>query len=116
MNNTYAIRGGEHGRARMNILSRALRPSTLHLLNAAGIADGMSCLDIGCGGGDVTMEMARLVGPAGRAVGIDIDPAKPEMARQDAEREGTAHAEFRHSDAGDLNMKEEFDVVYARFC
>lgn len=115
MNSTYVIRGGEQGKARLSVLSRALRPSTLELLKAAGITTGMSCLDVGCGGGDVTMEMARLVGPEGRVLGIDIDPAKLELASQDAEREGIHHVRFRTSDAGDPGLGEGYDFVYARF-
>jgi len=60
----YVIRGGIEGRARLRILSRVMWPSTLNLLQRAGISCGMTCLDIGCGGGDVSCELARLVGPA----------------------------------------------------
>lgn len=115
MNSTYVIRGGEPGRARLGILSRALRSSTLDLFKATGLADGMACLDIGCGGGDVTMEMARLIGPQGRVLGIDIDPAKLKLARQDAELEGASNVEFRVCDAGALDTNGEYDLVYARF-
>ena len=47
----YLIRGGIEGRERMRVVGRVLRPTTLALLERAGVADGMRCLDVGCGGG-----------------------------------------------------------------
>lgn len=70
------IRGGAQGKARLRVIAAALRPSTLGLLARAGLAPGMTCLDLGCGGGEVTLELARLVGPHGTAIGIDMDDAK----------------------------------------
>ena len=72
----YVIRGGAAGRARLGVIARTLRSSTLALLKRAGLVKGMMCLDLGCGGGDVTLEMARLAGPHGRALGIDVDEVK----------------------------------------
>ena len=46
---SYAIRGGEQGKARLRVIWTALRPSTLGFLDRAGIAPGMACLDLGCG-------------------------------------------------------------------
>jgi ubiquinone/menaquinone biosynthesis C-methylase UbiE len=33
----------------------------------------MRVLDLGCGGGGVTLKMAALVGPEGEVVGVDLD-------------------------------------------
>jgi len=42
----------------------------------AGLRAGMSCLDVGCGSGDVTLKMAALVGAEGHVVGIDHEGAR----------------------------------------
>ncbi len=42
------------------------------LLNA-GLKEGMSCMDIGCGSGSVSRLIARIVGKTGRVVGVDVD-------------------------------------------
>ena len=66
------------------MVSQALEPSTAALLDGAGVREGMRCLDLGCGGGDVTLALARLVGPSGRVIGIDMDAVEIELAQQDA--------------------------------
>ena len=61
------------GRERLRILSAVMGPGTRDLLAEVGIPPGSSCLDVGCGGGDVTVELARAAGSSGRAVGVDLD-------------------------------------------
>jgi len=58
----YVLRGGRAGAERLRVLNRVKWPTTEPLLKAAGLRAGMSCLDVGCGGGDVTLKMAALVG------------------------------------------------------
>jgi 2-polyprenyl-3-methyl-5-hydroxy-6-metoxy-1,4-benzoquinol methylase len=112
---SYVIRGGEEGRARLRIISHALWPTTLNLLNSAGIKRGMACLDVGCGGGDVTFEMARLVGSSGMATGIDMDSTKIQLAQQEAEHEAITNIKFLGLDIDHLDYEAEYDLVYARF-
>jgi ubiquinone/menaquinone biosynthesis C-methylase UbiE len=71
----YIIRGGQEGRARLQVLSRVMQPTTLNLLNRAGLRSGMHCLEVGCGSGDVAFDLARMVGPDGRVVATDIADA-----------------------------------------
>jgi len=111
----YVIRGGIEGRNRLRILSRVMWPSTLSLLQRAGIRLGLTCLDVGCGGGDVSCELARLVGPAGRVVGMDIDEIKIAMAREEALAARLPNLEFRVCNLCEAEPEPEFDLVYARF-
>src|SRR5204862_6339468 len=64
---SYAIAGGEGGKRRLNLLAEIMRPTTLRFLEEVGIRRGGRCLDLGCGGGHVTLDLARIVGPQGRA-------------------------------------------------
>jgi SAM-dependent methyltransferase len=111
----YVIRGGFEGRERLRILARVMQPSTRSLLERAGVGAGMACLDVGCGGGDVTFELARLVGTSGRVVGMDMDASKIELARREAADLELAGVEFRLVEVGESAGAPEFDVVYARF-
>src|SRR5262249_11691984 len=60
----------------------------------ASLRPGETVVDLGCGGGlDVLLAAAR-VGPAGRAVGIDMTPEMIERARANAARQGAANVQF----------------------
>jgi SAM-dependent methyltransferase len=110
----YAIDGGWAGKRRLDLLASVMQPHTAWLLDAVGVATGSRCLDVGCGGGHVSRELARRVGPAGRVVGIDLDPEVISLARADAEREGLANVSFEVADATALKPCD-FDVAYSRF-
>ena len=113
----YVIRGGVAGRERLRILSRIMYASTASLFDRFGFKDGQQCFDIGCGSGDVTLELARRIGPSGKAVGADIDETQLDIARREVDAKGIRNVEFRLLDI--RTMKEDigsvFDVVYARF-
>ncbi len=111
----YVIRGGVEGRERLRLLSEVMGPSTRDLLAIADISPGSICLDVGCGGGDVTFELARAVGPTGRAVGVDLDETKLDIARREAEQGKLSNIVFEAQDVVEWTPNERFDVVYARF-
>jgi SAM-dependent methyltransferase len=111
---SYIIRGGEEGKARLGVINEALEPSSMGVLRTAGIAEGYRCLDLGCGGGDMALSMARMVGPTGRVVGIDMDPVKMSLATQAAAEQELANVEFRTGDVTGLNDDAAYDLVYAR--
>jgi len=112
---TYIIRGGVQGYDRLKVLARVMHPTTCALFDRIGVRPGMRCLDVGCGSGDVSFELARRTAPTGRAVGVDLDDVKLELARRSAAQVGLANVEFRCIDVHDLVGNAEFDVVYARF-
>ncbi|MCP2257884.1 Methyltransferase domain-containing protein [Streptoalloteichus tenebrarius] len=113
MTERYALPGGAVGKRRLDLIAGFLRPETLALLRRVGVRSGQHCLDVGCGGGHVTNDLARMVAPSGTALGIDIDPAVLELARADAVAGGVRCVEFAVGDARELD-REGFDVVYAR--
>jgi 2-polyprenyl-3-methyl-5-hydroxy-6-metoxy-1,4-benzoquinol methylase len=111
----YIIRGGLEGRERLRVLARAMYPTTAALFDRVGIVPGMICLDVGCGGGDVTCELARRVAPSGRAVGIDRDTTKLAIAREEADLYPGGAVEYREGDILTAELTPEYDVVYVRF-
>lgn len=111
----YVIRGGVEGRERLRLLSEVMGPFTRALLAEVGIHEGSTCLDVGCGGGDVTLELARAAGPTGRAVGVDMDEAQLKIARREAAQLGLSNIEFEVRDVTQWEPDESFDVTYARF-
>jgi 2-polyprenyl-3-methyl-5-hydroxy-6-metoxy-1,4-benzoquinol methylase len=111
----YVIRGGVAGRERLKILARVMHESTAALFERLGVGEEMICLDVGCGGGDVSFELARRVAPRGKVVGVDIDETKLDLAKQEAEVRGICNAEFRLCDIRTDDVGSVFDLVYARF-
>jgi SAM-dependent methyltransferase len=111
----YLIRGGIEGRERLRLISRVLQPTTAALLARVGLGEGMRCLDVGCGGGDVTLELARRVLPGGRALGVDVDDVKLRLARREAAAASADNVDYANLDVVAARFEAEFDLVYARF-
>jgi SAM-dependent methyltransferase len=59
---------------RMTALARLYDPASHRVLEAAGIAPGWHCLEVGGGGGGVARWMAERVGATGSVLCTDIDP------------------------------------------
>lgn len=73
---------------------------------------GLDVLDVGCGPGTITIDLARIVG-AGHAVGLDGAASAIEVARQSATSAGV-EVTFAVGDAYELNFEDDrFDVVHA---
>jgi 2-polyprenyl-3-methyl-5-hydroxy-6-metoxy-1,4-benzoquinol methylase len=107
----YAIGGGGEGRERLRVLSQVLLPTTTRLLDRFSISSSARCLDVGCGGGDVTALLAAR-SPDGAVVGTDIDAIKLELARPTL----PSHVELRVEDiATTVASGAHYDLVYARF-
>jgi 2-polyprenyl-3-methyl-5-hydroxy-6-metoxy-1,4-benzoquinol methylase len=63
---SYIIKGGEEGRARLSVLARVLAPTTEKLLDRFEPLSGLTVIDGGCGGGDVSSNWPSA---SGRAAG-----------------------------------------------
>lgn len=111
----YVISGGREGKERLKLISEVMLPTTSQLLKTAGLGAGMTCLDVGCGGGHVTLLMASMVGPQGKVIGTDTDGEILALAQQDAAAAHLNNVEFRHTDALVCQEEEAHDLVYARF-
>ncbi|MGL3104288.1 class I SAM-dependent methyltransferase [Bradyrhizobium sp. BR 1432] len=92
---SYVLKGGEEGRARLAVLARVLAEPTRLLLDQSEPLEGRMAIDAGCGGGDVTFDLAKRVGNAGRVIGLDFDEDKILLARAEAKRRGVPNVEFR---------------------
>jgi SAM-dependent methyltransferase len=112
---TYVIRGGLAGRERLRILARVMWPTTKALFERVGVADTARCLDVGCGGGDVTLQLARLA-PNGHVTGIDLDEAKLELARSELPGTGISNIAYRREDLFETPRDAaRYDLIYVRF-
>src|SRR6516162_10605981 len=60
----------------------------------ANLRPGETVVDLGCGGGLDVLLAAPKIGPAGKAIGIDMTPEMIERARQNAAKQGLRNVEF----------------------
>jgi SAM-dependent methyltransferase len=75
---------------------------------------GGRALDIGCGFGDTTQQLARLIGDAGEAVGIDAAPRFIELAEREAAEAGAKNVRFLVADPEASVLEEGFDYAFSR--
>lgn len=76
---------------------------------------GDRVLDIGCGLGDSTIQLAQVAGPAGHAHGVDVAERMIFGAREDAERREVPNVTFEVVDVQAARFADTYDYAFARF-
>lgn len=69
-------------------------------------------LDIGCGDGKITAELAKCL-PNGRAVGIDSSAQMIKLAQTNFPKEDYPNLDFQVMDARKLSFQEEFNLIFS---
>lgn len=82
-------------------------------LDRLGLREGWRCVDVGAGGGDVTVALAEIVGRDGRVYAVDVDPAR----RDEVAEAASSHSQvLALTQAGeDLLLPEQVDLAFCRF-
>jgi SAM-dependent methyltransferase len=84
-------------------------------LDRLGLREGWRCADIGAGGGDVTVALARVVGRDGRVYAVDSDPARRDQVAAAAAAAAQAQVVAITQAGEELTLPEALDLVYCRF-
>jgi SAM-dependent methyltransferase len=78
----------------------------------ANLREGEIVVDLGSGGGLDVFLAAKKVGPAGRAIGIDMTPEMIELAKKNAAKAGLTNVEFHLASIDKLPLPDaSVDVV-----
>jgi SAM-dependent methyltransferase len=100
----------------MDSQDRMLGPLGETAMAAADLSTGHRVIDIGCGCGSTTLELARRVGPAGHVLGVDISTPMLERAGERAAQQDDSSIDLRNSDAATHAFTPQaFDRVFSRF-
>jgi SAM-dependent methyltransferase len=110
----YVIRGGRAGADRLQVLARQWASTTSALLDHVGVRPGALCLDLGCGAGDVTLELAGRVGPEGRVAAVDMDVVQLDVTRERTDAAGLGNVDVVLADVYQYRSSVSFDLVYCR--
>jgi ubiquinone/menaquinone biosynthesis C-methylase UbiE len=82
-------------------------------LEAAGLREGQTALEVGCGPGHFTLPAARLVGEAGRLIAIDVNPYAVKHVAKKLEESGATNATARLVDATATDFDDgSFDLAF----
>ncbi len=111
----YAIQGGNEGSTRLDILSRTIEKSTEDFLKTAELTGVKNCLDLGCGTGNVSMMIAKLIGDQGKVLGLDINELNIQAATKSAKSQQIDNVNFEVFDAYQLKSSTKYDLIYSRF-
>jgi SAM-dependent methyltransferase len=97
-----------------DLLELQLTPLGRPALDALAATPAAHILDIGCGGGTTTLEIAKSVGPTGTVCGVDISASV--LAYAKAAADGCERVRFVQADAQSYPFEQHcFDGAFSRF-
>ena len=114
---TYILAVGPKGARRLELQNDLLKNHIATHLNATGLSEGQTAVDLGCGNGTVTIELAKRVGTTGRVYAIDMSPEQLALAKEKVNAAGLKNVIFVQ---GDITFLKDFPMgkahlVYMRF-
>lgn len=113
----YALGHTEHELDRLMRQGEYFGLLTHEVFRHAGLAPGMTVLDVGCGAGDVSLLAASLVGESGRVIGVDRSAEAVAVASRRAEPLGNVRfmtGDVAHLDLDALELDAPVDDVVGR--
>lgn len=114
-NRDYALGYTNFEHERLIRQAMRIAPYTERLFREAGISPGQRVLDLGSGVGDVSMLLARLVGPSGEVVGIERDAYSIAPVNARVAEAGLRNISFTQADVNQIVSDQLFDAAVGRF-
>jgi SAM-dependent methyltransferase len=107
---------GERWVAQQELLDAQIEPLGIAVMERASVAPGERVLDVGCGCGQSSLQLAERVAPSGTVVGIDVSAVMLARARERAALLGewASRVRFENADAQTAALAP-CDLVFSRF-
>ncbi len=107
---------GERWLASVDRLEGMIEPVGAALIAKAALVPGERVVDVGCGAGATSLEIARLVTSRGAVTGLDISPVLIEAGRKRAAAASLANLAFVLGDAARADLGcSAYDCLFSRF-
>jgi SAM-dependent methyltransferase len=106
---------GQRWIAMQREIDRIVVPFGDAALKVAAPQPGERVIDIGCGCGDTSIEIARIVGNAGEVIGVDVSTSMLDVARSRIALADRAHLVFCEADASEAELPANIDLLFSRF-
>ncbi|MBR0875316.1 class I SAM-dependent methyltransferase [Bradyrhizobium tropiciagri] len=98
------------------VISDVFTAVTSLSLAAAGPKRGEHVIDVGCGTGDTLLALAKIVGPSGAVLGVDVSAAMLDFARDRSTGAELGNVTCALADATTYGFEPGWaDLVYSRF-
>ena len=97
-----------------HLLTTGLGAHGNEALRLARPAEGERVLDVGCGFGDTTQQLARRVGPSGSVLGVDAAPRFIATAAAEAAQAELSNVRFEVADVEARSFEERFELAFSR--
>lgn len=101
---------------RLGLQHRVWRPDVLDAWRRAGLARGQTVLDVGCGPGHATLDLAEIVGATGRVVAVDQSRRFLDHLAAETAARGWTHVDLHERNLSETGWPEvAADMVWCRW-
>ncbi|HTO09357.1 MAG TPA: class I SAM-dependent methyltransferase [Myxococcota bacterium] len=108
--------GGPQWVAQVTRMDSLIEPLGAAAQERAQPRPGERVLDVGCGTGQTSLQLAARVGASGAVLGVDISTPMLELARERVRQQGLTNVRFENADAQTHSLPAgAFDLCFSRF-
>ncbi len=113
---SYVIGTHDAEIARLGVQHRVWRASVLDFWRLGGMTEGMTVIDAGCGPGHATLDLAEIVGPAGRVIALERSRRFLDALEEQARRRGLSNIRTVETDLADFDWESvSADILWCRW-
>ena len=112
----WSGKGGDIWVERQNVMDTMLSPLGEAALNKLNFNEEENVLDIGCGCGHTTLNIAKRIGPSGNVTGLDISEPMLKRAKESAVEMSTTNTSFKCVDVQTEDLGDQiYSAAFSRF-